>query len=138
MASEDLGVATPPQASAPVDLAGCAVKPSEGVTAAHLACLRAAKRGLIREWSASGRLCPMSAHPDYGWFAQSNWSERRGDWLKGGPWSVERIAELCELGFLGVDPKDNGRAVLTADGKRRLKASQTTPQDASGEKASTR
>jgi hypothetical protein len=67
-----------------------------------LACLRAAKSGGLIRRNGANLICPTSEHQNVGWWGTSSWDGRAPDAGKGGPWSLETVAALCELGLLGV------------------------------------
>lgn len=89
---------------------------------ADLACLRAASpRGLVRN-QAFQMACPGSAHPNTGWWARASWDMRHADKSKGGPWTVERVHDLCERGLLGTGVTEQQYAEITKAGRAFLKA----------------
>lgn len=93
---------------------------------AERACLTAAKtNGLMKFNMPTEVLCPGSAHEGMGWSAQANWSATYPDHRKGGPWSVEFVASLCERGLLGVSHREAAKAVVTVEGKRALRPEPT-------------
>lgn len=107
-----------------------------GVSAVDAACLKAAsKGGLVRMQAepGNGLLCPGSRHAEFGWWgrqanAGTDFSRRRIDSSRGGPWSVERVHHLCGLGLLGINHYHERVASITTEGRRaltRLKASQS-------------
>jgi hypothetical protein len=131
MDREDSVVASRDQDARPQGQSGVAATPSEGsISSADRACLTAAKStGLLRK-NAGSLMCPGSAMPSIGWWARSTWTEHDTDPGKGGPWSVERVFRLCEMGLLGVWEREESRARLTKSGAAlisaaRKKASQT-------------
>lgn len=89
---------------------------------ADLACLRAASpRGLVRN-QACEMACPGSAHPNVGWWARASWDNRHADKSKGGPWTVERVYDLCERGLLGTGVAEQQYAEITKAGRAYLRA----------------
>lgn len=106
---------------------GQAVRPGK-----MIACLRAAKRyGLIRK-NGDNLSCPSSGTPGLGWWALAMSSDHRADASQGGPWSVEFVAELCELGLLGRKPDQGHRAWITKAGKALIAPRKSRTQDAAG------
>jgi hypothetical protein len=85
---------------------------------ADLVCLRAAKHGLIRK---------EPIREPVGWWALSAYGSNAIDHSKGGPWTAERVARLCELGLLGRDHMRPTCAELTPGGKRAIRPK---PQEA--------
>lgn len=99
---------------------------------ADIACLTAAKAYGLREHRIGERHpLPSSEQPAHGWWARASWSERAADASKGGPWTIERVHRLRELGLLGTPPDTPDRADLTAMGKRALKHPPTSTEDGS-------
>lgn len=100
---------------------------------AVLACLVAAKSNGIVSRYARG-MCKTSGHPDHGWWAAGNWGG--ASMALGGPWSVEFIHRMCELGLISLNPQDGSRGSVTKAGRALLrerlgKASTGTRKDGS-------
>ena|ERR1700748_2305266 len=118
---EDMGGS--PSASLAPD-AGSAT-PSDEVSRADIACLVAARSGSLRRRSGDALSCPTSAMPGVGWWAGAHWSGSEIDHTKGGPWSVERVARLCEFGLLAACTHNYGLARITKAGSAILRNART-------------
>lgn len=99
------------------------------IDAADVACLIAASSAGLGRVNFHGA-CPSSASPNTGYQALS-----RGyvDSSKGGPWSVERVTRLRELGFLYTRAIEVNRAEITREGRRIVRSIRATTRSAAEE-----
>lgn len=85
---------------------------------AVLACLAAARQlGLILRYAMG--ICKHSPR-----FANEGWWGRKSYGASmelGGPWTVEFVGRMCELGLLSMDPTAANTAAITKAGRALLK-----------------